>query len=359
MQEGTKLKAEKLPKPVASVLSPLRSLMHKPMLWILLLAFGARVAARWYSGEADFWVNGYGFLFELAQNIAAGRGIAFDGAPPTAFRVPLYPAFLALVTFGHKLFLPVLIFQSLIGVGTVCCAALLARDLFGRAAAIPAAALTAVYPYYVVHDTALQETSLFTFLTAVAVLLLVRARQRGSSAIAVCAGVALGGAVLTRASLAPFAMLAPIWLVLPRGTLSRAWQKRLRSAAFCASSAALIVSPWLIHSYLLTGSPTLSTETGQQLWTGNNPRTFGHYPYESIDISKNEGLKALDTQERAEIQAIGADRWFRQKGLEYISDHPWQTFRDAMRKIVAAFGLLPSPRKSFWPNLAHALHMEP
>src|SRR5262245_17206544 len=85
------------------------SLMRKPLLWILLLAFGARVAMRWYSGEEDFWVNGYGFLFELAQSIAAGKGIAFDGGFPTASRVPMYPAFLALVTFGHELFLPVLI----------------------------------------------------------------------------------------------------------------------------------------------------------------------------------------------------------------------------------------------------------
>ena len=113
---------------------------------------------------------------------------AFGDGSGAEVRVPLYPAFLAAVTFGQKAFLPVVFAQSLIGVGTVVCAALLAREMFGRSAAITAAAITAVYPYYVVHDTALQETSLFTLLTAVAVLLLLRVRRSGSGATAACAG---------------------------------------------------------------------------------------------------------------------------------------------------------------------------
>ena len=91
----------------------------------------------------------------------------FGGCPVTAFRVPLYPMFLAAVTLGHQAFLPVLLAESLIVGGTVLCTALITRELFGNTAA----ALAAIYPYYVVHDTALQESSLFTFLTVLAVLL--------------------------------------------------------------------------------------------------------------------------------------------------------------------------------------------
>ena len=57
---------------------------------------------------------------------------------------------------------------------------MIAREIFGNTAAIIAAILTAIYPYYVVHDTALQETSLYTFLMALAVLLLLRVRRSGS-----------------------------------------------------------------------------------------------------------------------------------------------------------------------------------
>jgi hypothetical protein len=78
------------------------------------------------------------------------------------------------------------------------------RDVWS-AAAIIAATITALYPYYVVHDTALQETSLYTFVTALAVLLLLRARRSGSGVMARCACLTLGAAVLTRADPAPFA----------------------------------------------------------------------------------------------------------------------------------------------------------
>jgi 4-amino-4-deoxy-L-arabinose transferase-like glycosyltransferase len=184
-----------VPDPVHSELWTYRTL-----LWIFLLAFAARVAFRCHLGSADFWVNGYGFFFDLAQNIAAGKGIAFGDGPPTANRVPLYPAFLATMTLGHKVFLPVVLSQSLIGAATVLCAALLAGEMFGGAAAVIAAAIAAVYPYSVVHDTALQETSMFTLLTAIAVLLLLRVRRSGSSVTAAWAGLTLGAAVLTRAS---------------------------------------------------------------------------------------------------------------------------------------------------------------
>ena len=337
---------------------------YRNLLLIIFVAFAVRVAIRCYSGAEDFWVNSYGFFFELARNIAAGNGITFGDGAPTAFRVPLYPAFLAAVTFGQKAFLPIALAQALIGAGTVWCTALLAREMFGSAAAIIAATITALYPYYVVHDTALQETSLYTFLTALAVLLLLRARRSGSGVTGGCAGLTLGAAVLTRANLAPFAVLAPLWLTIPGQCRMVPWRQRWWAALVCAGVLALTVSPWLVRSFLLTGSVTLSTQTGFFLWLGNNPYTFSFYPQESIDRSQRAALEALTPQDRAELEASGAndaaeDQWFRQKGLEYIREHPWRTIVGGFRKIGAAFGWLPSPRRSFWPNLLYALSYGP
>ena len=216
---------------------------------IAALGFALRVAARSYSGEADFWANGYGFFFELAHNIAAGNGLAFDGGTPTAYRVPLYPLFLSAVTLGQQAFVSVLLWQSLIGAGTVLCTALIARELFGSGAAMIAATLSAIYPYYVVHDTALQETSLYTFLTALAVLLLVQARRTESMTSAAGAGLALGAALLTRANLAPFVVLAPLCLALAPASPTRWSGHKLRAALVCLVMVAITVSPWLIRSY--------------------------------------------------------------------------------------------------------------
>ena len=335
----------------------------KRLLYILILAFILRAAVRWYSGAADFWVNGYTFFFDMARNIAAGNGIALAGTP-TAFRVPLYPIFLAVLTFGHREFLPVLLAQSLIGAGTVWCVALIARELFGGAAAVIAAFVAALYPYYVVHDTALQETSLYTFLTALAVLLLMRVRRNGSAAMAVCAGLTLGAAVLTRANLAAFAVLAPFSLVVRPESGAIPTQGRLWTCLLCAGAMALTVSPWLARSYWLTGSATLSTESGFFLWLGNNAYTFSHYPYESIDRSQDVALAALSIHEKAEVDALAGnksvqDRWFLKKGLDYMRGHPWRTIFAGFRKLGAGLCLLPSPRRGFWVNLVYLLSYGP
>jgi len=338
--------------------------IYGKLMWIIFFAFALRVVVRWLTGESNFWENGYTFFFALAQNIADGNGFAFEGGPATAFRVPLYPMFLAAVTFGHQAFLPVLLAQSLIGAGTVLCGALIAQELFGSSAAIIAAILAAIYPYYVVHDTALQETSLYTFLMALAVFLLLRVRRSGSFLTAMGAGLTLAAAVLTRANLAPFALLALLWLTLAGGSNAVHLRRRLWVAVVCAGMGMLTVSPWLIRAYQLTGSVTLSTQSGFFLWLGNNPYTFSRYPQESIDRSQAIALAALSSHENKELEARQhnealVDDWFRKKGLKYIRDHPWQTLGNSFRKIVDAFGWLPSPRRSFWPSLAHGLSYGP
>jgi hypothetical protein len=341
-----------------------KSAIYSKLMWIIFLAFAVRVAVRWLTGESNFWENGYAFFFAMAQNIADGNGFAFEGGPATAFRVPLYPMFLAAVTFGHQAFLPVLLAQSLIGAGTVLCGALIARELFGNSAAIIAAILAAIYPYYVVHDTALQETGLYTFLMALAVLLLLRVRRSGSLVTVTGAGLALAAAVLTRANLALFALLAPLWLALAGGSHAVCSRRRLLVTVVCAGVGMLTVAPWLIRAYQLTGSVTLSTQSGFFLWIGNNPYTFSRYPQESIDRSQAIALAALSPQDNRELEARQhnealVDEWFWKKGLKYIHDHPWQTLGNSFRKIVDAFGWLPSPRRSFWPSLGYALSYGP
>jgi 4-amino-4-deoxy-L-arabinose transferase-like glycosyltransferase len=342
---------------------PLR--LQKPNLpqavyWFTLLAFVLRLMARLHTGAADFWVNGYTFYFSMAQNIAAGKGIGFEGVP-TAFRVPFYSVFLAAVTLGHKAFWPIVIAQSIIGAGTAFCAALLARRMFhgpwAAKAMSLAAAITAVYPYYVTHDTAIQETALFTLLTLMAVILAYRIVHKGTLLPAALCGLLLGLDVLTRAPIAPFALLVPIWLI---------WRKRQRlvPALLYALFLALTVFPWVWRCYKLTGHVLLTTEQGYELWNGNNDILFHYYPKESVDVSIQAHLLALTPQDRWELQQLSGnealtDRWFRQKALAYIRAHPWLTLFNGFRKIGATFDWLPTPRRSFARTLLHAFSFGP
>ena len=183
-----------------------------------------------------------------------------------------------------------------------------------------------MYPYYVIHDTALEETSLFTLLTLVAVMVLRQTVRTSRLTLGACAGLLLGLDALTRATIAPFALVAPLWLV---------WQKRTRAGLACAFLLLLTVAPWLWRNYVLTGVPTLSTETGIELWNGNNGFLFTHYPQESSDFSKDDALNALSVADQQHLQQIEnneelTNRWFLHKAIDYIRSHPGQTMIDGI-----------------------------
>jgi hypothetical protein len=327
--------------------------------WFAALAFVLRIAARLlYTGIAGFWIYGYGFFFELAQSIAQGKGFAVGG-PPTAFRVPLYPILLAGLTLGHQAFWPIAIAQSLMGAAIAICAALLACRMFhgpaaGKAATL-AAAITAVYPYYVIHDTALQESCLFALITIVAVLVLEQSAGVGKPTTGVLAGLVLGLDVLTRPTIAPFAALAPLWLI---------WRRRTRAGVACALLLIATVLPWIWRNAVVMGEPTLSTETGIEFWAGNCGFLFTHFPRESSDVSKTEATDSLTAQDHQELDRLAGNevltsRWYFHKGLQYIRSHPWQTMIDGLRKIAAGFGWLPAPRRGLALDLAHLVSYGP
>jgi 4-amino-4-deoxy-L-arabinose transferase-like glycosyltransferase len=330
---------------------------------ILGLAFVLRVAARAMGGAKGFWENSYFLFFELAQQLAKGQGYSFPGPVPTAFRVPLYPIFIALVTQGRQDFWALLIAQSLISTATVACVAGLALLWFGRRTALVASAIAAVYPYYLWHDTALQETGLFTFLSAFAMLLLVIVQWRRSPGTAVGAGFVLGLAILTRATLMPFALFAVGWLLLP-DALGHALRRRTLTAALCCAALVATLSPWLLRTHALTGRYTLGTEFGAAVFIGNNDATFSAYPTRSMDRSRDIAMTALSPADKAEIRALrlndtATSDWFLKRGLGYIAAHPGTFVLSALRKNMAAFGPMPSPARDWKGNLVEALSYGP
>jgi hypothetical protein len=333
--------------------------LPRAVYWLTAAAFVLRLVARLCQGIDPFWVNGYTFFFEIAQSIAAGKGIALANGVATAFRVPLYPILLAGLTLGHHWFWPIAIAESLIGAATTFCAALLARQIFEgpqeQTAATLAAAITAVYPYYVVHDTAMQETSLFTLLTLVAVYIAQRVARTGALPHAASCGLILGLDVLTRSPIAPFALIVPIWLMA---------RKRVVHGLLCALVLVVTVSPWLVRNWLLTGEPVLTTEAGFELWNGNNAMLFETYPMKSIDVSISahvDALNALDPKDQPPRGAsdVVVDHWFQQRALTYMRTHPWLTFTNGLRKIGATFDWLPTPRRSLAQTLVHVLSFGP
>ena len=321
---------------------------------ILVAGFAARLGTRMVFGEDDFWHNGYTLFYRAAKNLIDGNGFC-NGT--FCARPPIYVSFLALATYGGQNYLLVIIPQALLGAGTALCAFLIGRHIFNSCVGVIACAMTAVYPYYVMHDTALQETGMVTFATALAVWLLLRANRDQRDRAWIMAGIALAAAVLVRASMAPSIAAALLWALVwgATGTIGN----RLRVTAILAVTALATLLPWLVYTYRVTGAPVISTDTGYVLWAGNNPDTFARYPAGSIDRSSDLAHSHLTPQDRDERRqlagsAIAIGNWYRHRAIDFIAAHPWEILQRALHKLEAGFSWRLNPHREPLAQWAYA-----
>ena len=297
-----------------------------------------RVGVRMAFGEHDFWNNSYSVYYTLAENVVSGKGFCF---PTTcAWLPPLYPLFLAVSAAAHKSHLLVIVPQALMGAATALCAFLIGRQIFSVPVGLLACAVAAFYPYYVVHDTALQDTGMATFLTALSIWLLLRATKLNRYRDWFLAGLALGLIALTRASLAPVVGVCILWCAI--WGASGNFSVRIGKSLSLFLAVIITIGPWLVRTYHLTGSAVLTSQTGSALWTGNNPETFSRYPAESIDRSRDEAWLKLSETDRADLQRlandeIGRSRWFAHRALAYMRENQLLVLRGILHKLDAGF----------------------
>jgi hypothetical protein len=76
---------------------------------ICLLAIALRVTYRAHAGSANFSEHGYTSYYNMASNIANGKGLGIDGGA-LAMRSPIYPCLLALAALagGHYMLVRVI-----------------------------------------------------------------------------------------------------------------------------------------------------------------------------------------------------------------------------------------------------------
>ncbi len=329
---------------------------------VALLAGGVRFGVRVVRGDAAFWEQSYGFYFDLAQKLVREHTFCLDTLT-CAYWTPLYPAFLALVTGGERNFLAIAAAQSAVGVVTVWCAYRLARLWFSVPAGWLAAVGTALYPYFVVHDTALQETGLYTAAVALATLALALVPVSSHPLRqALLAGGLTGVAILVRPSLAPIVPLVLGWLWWSCQSVSAG--RRWPVVGGYALALLLVLLPWLARNWLVVGRPALTTRLGYSLWVANHPQTFAHYPVESIDRSATAAWAAMAPAELAEVERAARretdlDDWFRARAWAHIRSHPGATVWGACHKLGAAFWWRLNPVKGRTEQLIYGMSYVP
>jgi hypothetical protein len=313
---------------------------------IVALAFALRMAIRLVIGRERFWIDGYALYLQVAQNLAHGHGYATDHGP-TAYRVPLYPLLVWLTTGGVRANAWWLITaQAAMSAATAGLSGLIARRMAGAGAGLIAALAYALWPYGAWHDVSLQESGMFACLSMLATWAVLEVRARGLVRPA-GAGLALGLALLTRATLSAYALGVILWL---------GWRRSALAALAAAAALLLCLSPWLAWQHRVTGTWGLGTETGQSLFAGNHPLTFSVFPIGSIDDSREQVFGSLPGEVRARLDAMPdaeRDHWYLERGIEEITAHPAAYAVAGLRKIWLAFGPWPVPRHSLKSDLAY------
>ena len=340
---------------MASLDLPTRGARWRSIVAILLLAFTLRVAGALVAGHGSPSVaEGYQYYLEMADNVAEGRGffrtMPFGQGESRAIRTPGYVLVLAaLRALPIERGLAIAIFGICCGTLTVLFATLLAMRALGTRAGLIAGIALACWPMAIIHDSALQDTALYTMLfigLAGLAHRLTEEVRRGDAWRAAILGLVAAAAVLVRVALLPTAIIPCAWVLLG----ARPAKQRLLLALVAFVALQVGLAPWRVRNARVIGSPVLTSDSGRSLWLGNNPQTFSVYPKQSIDRAEERAWTALPEETRAHVRQapseLARDAWFRDEALRFIRANPGGAFLGGARKAWATFSPWYSPEGS-------------
>jgi len=213
----------------------------------------------------------------LVQHQVFSRSGPDQATAPTAYRPPLYPMLLAVVSpLGDRA--GVALLHLLLGVGTAAITYLLGvRWNLGRGSLI-ASGLVICDPLLLNQSALVMTETLAAFLAVLALYLITVAvapspdRSTGRT-VAACLGVVLGLACLCRPTFLPWTGLMVLWILFQRHRSQIPW----KNVAITAGCAAAVLSPWVIRNTIVFGKPIVATtHGGYTLWLGNNKEFYAY-----------------------------------------------------------------------------------
>ncbi len=276
----------------------------------------------------------------MAHSLAQG-GPMRDTFGSVAFYSPGYPLILAL---GLAMSIPALMVNLVLaGVSTWLIARLalrLTRDL--RPALLAVAGYAVWLPSLLSASTLAKENLTTPLLLGMALAILDLSDGKRPVRAAALAGACYGAGLLAGASSLLIAAAVPLALALR-------WQRQGSERLFSAVLAFLlattvVVGPWLIHTARHFGHPVLTTNSGFNLYLGNNPAATGNF----VSIADTP-LGPQWHRMRAELGEDGSATALATAARSYVATHPARTAELAAVKL----GLFWAPNI---PDVAEQAH---
>jgi hypothetical protein len=266
--------------------------------------------------------------YAMAESLSHGQPMR-DMFGQAAFYSPGYPILLALpfALFGASA-QAALALNLVLALVTALLVVLLARRITGS----PVAALVAGIGYALWVPSVYSATFIFKENLTTPLLLgfVLTVLKAGDSArpMALCglAGLLFGLGLLggTSSLLTILAFL----LILARLGRQIGFGELLGPVIGFGIGASAVLSPWFMHSEKLLGSPVLTTNSGFNLYLGNNPAATGRF-VSIADTPMGPRWKAM----RAELGEIGASDALGAAAKAYILAHPGRTAELAATKL--------------------------
>lgn len=290
----------------------------------------------------------------LARSLLAGRGYSFTenwypftlANTPTAhwsFIYPLYLAGVYAITGYHPL--AARLIQGVVGSALMCLLIyLIGRRVGNEEVGLAAAALAAVYGYFIYYSVALMTETFFIVLVLFVLYLSLELREKPTVARWLLLGLALGMAGLLRQTMLLFVPFLLIWLFWEvRKDNIHWWHFTLPIGVIV-----LLIVPWTIRNYLVYDQfLPLNSNAGYALYASNNPNLATDWRNEAVVVPVPAELAG---QNEAEL-----NQTLTRKGMEFIMADPIRYLRLNLDKTLEYFKFWPSSESSRISNLNRVL----
>ena len=346
--------------------APARPPLHHSILFIVLVALLLRLAVitigHTYriTPRRDHFQYGWE-MGRLARSIATGQGFSSPTDLPTgpsAWAPPLYPYILAGVfkLFGVYSALSawvILAFNSVFGALTCLTLYRIAERIYGTTVARATAWTWAVFPYVIYWPVrVVWETSFTAFLLSAALLLTLRMADKPPRPRAwILFGLLWGVIALTNTAVVSMLPFCLLWLLyrLPRRP------QQFAGAVFCALTATLVVSPWLVRNYQVFGKFIFVRDNlPLEMYEANNDQSTGLWTRNEHPGNNPEAMRRFQ-----ELGELGFMAEKQQEVRQFIREHParfaWFTVERAayfwiappQAAIIAGYDLMISRHTNF------------
>ena len=256
----------------------------------------------------------------LARSVATGSGYAWQDGSITSYWPPgtafIYAVFFRLFP---NTYLPIVIFQILIGVGLVYLGYRCALLFFTKNIALITALFLAFWPLLIQFTTILASELLFLIPIISATLLVYK---KGKPVIRhwIFFGLLIGIATYIRPTGLPLIIILPLLAALRYHQYKKMLGFILVGGLICM----MLIAPWSWRNTRLYGEfTTISTNFGTNLWMGNNNNSKGTYQALKYD-------QKFENEKEREV-------YFKQEAITFISNNPVKFLQMGIKRTKATF----------------------